>query len=121
MLEPCAVKTASTVLRGGRWQQCHPLTRYLPQTPRSSIHWWLISCGVADCDSTSTAIENLSGLPARRFQEIIPSCNTDFQQRIQRAQLRFTRQSFRSAEVSSGSLSMTSSYLSRRLPTISLT
>jgi len=26
-LEPCAVKTASTVLRGGRWQQCHPLTR----------------------------------------------------------------------------------------------
>src|SRR5262249_22702329 len=27
-LEPCAVKTASTVLRGGRWQQCHPLTRY---------------------------------------------------------------------------------------------
>src|SRR6266498_4790443 len=84
MLEPCAVKTASTVLRGGRWQQCHPLTRYLPQTPRSSIHWWLISCGVADCDSTSTAIENLSGLPARRFQEIIPSCNTDLQQRIQR-------------------------------------
>src|SRR6266498_5895951 len=29
MLEPCAVKTASTVLRGGRWQQCHPLTRYV--------------------------------------------------------------------------------------------
>ncbi len=28
MLEPCAVKVASTVLRGGRWQQCHPLTRW---------------------------------------------------------------------------------------------
>ncbi len=27
MLEPCAVKMARTVLRGGRWQQCHPLTR----------------------------------------------------------------------------------------------
>src|SRR6266545_2998572 len=27
MLEPCAAKAASTVLRGGRWQQCHPLTR----------------------------------------------------------------------------------------------
>jgi hypothetical protein len=39
--------------------------------PHSSIHWWLISCGVADCDSTSTAIENLSGLPARRFQVLM--------------------------------------------------
>ncbi len=35
MLEPCAVKVASTVLRGGRWQQCHPLTRW--EQPERSV------------------------------------------------------------------------------------